>query len=330
MIKSYDVIIVGGGPAGSSAARKLVRGGKKVLILDKYSFPRLKLCAGWITPETVRDLELDFTSYTGGIKKYNKLHFYIKGIHIPLPTTQYSIRRYELDDYLLRNSGADFELHKVKEIVNHKGKFVIDGLYESEYLIGAGGTNCPVYHTFFKEINPRSYDDEITTIEEEFPYDWKDPECRLWFMENKLTGYSWYVPKENGFLNVGIGGTLNGMKKNGMTIRDHWKLFTEKLKKKGLVTDYDFHARGYSYFLRKRVNKVRSGNAFIVGDAVGLATLDMGEGIGPSVKSGLLAADSILNGSPYSVDSIPKYSIPGILFPFLRKKCSDTGSNIFC
>ena len=319
MIKDYDVIIVGGGPAGSSAARKLVRGGKKVLVLDKYSFPRLKLCAGWITPETVRDLELDFSRYPGSVKKYNKLHFYIKGIHIPLPTTQYSIRRYELDEFLLNRSGADFEQHKVRKIITHNGKFVIDDLYECDFLIGAGGTNCPVYHTFFKNINPRAYDDEITTIEEEFPYDWQDPECRLWFMENKLTGYSWYVPKENGFLNVGIGGTLSGMKKNGTTIRKHWELFTAKLYEKKLVKDYEFHARGYSYFLRKQVNTVRQGNALIVGDAVGLATLDMGEGIGPSVKSGLLAAESILNGSDYSVNSIPKYSIPGIIFPFLRK-----------
>ncbi len=45
-----DVIIVGGGPAGSSCAWRLARHGVKPLVLDRASFPRLKLCAGWITP----------------------------------------------------------------------------------------------------------------------------------------------------------------------------------------------------------------------------------------------------------------------------------------
>ena len=49
----HDVIIVGGGPAGSSAARQLVDGGYDCLVLDREQFPREKLCAGWITPEVV-------------------------------------------------------------------------------------------------------------------------------------------------------------------------------------------------------------------------------------------------------------------------------------
>src|SRR5437868_2993651 len=58
-----DVLIVGGGPAGSTCARHLVRAGLDVLIADKAEFPRDKVCAGWITPEVVRTLELDLESY---------------------------------------------------------------------------------------------------------------------------------------------------------------------------------------------------------------------------------------------------------------------------
>ena len=53
----YDVLIVGGGPAGSACARKLVQAGRKVAVLDREEFPRTKLCAGWVTPEAVADLE---------------------------------------------------------------------------------------------------------------------------------------------------------------------------------------------------------------------------------------------------------------------------------
>ena len=58
-MRTVDTIIVGGGPAGSSCAWGLRRRGIDCLVLDRAAFPRLKLCAGWITPEAVRDLELE-------------------------------------------------------------------------------------------------------------------------------------------------------------------------------------------------------------------------------------------------------------------------------
>ncbi len=42
--------------------------------------------------------------------------------------------------------------------------------------------------------------------EEEFQYDLTDTRCKLWFFQNKLPGYAWYVPKEDGYVNVGLGG----------------------------------------------------------------------------------------------------------------------------
>ena len=54
-----DVLIVGGGPAGSSCAEALVAAGRDVLVLDRVAFPRDKACAGWITPDVVSALRLD-------------------------------------------------------------------------------------------------------------------------------------------------------------------------------------------------------------------------------------------------------------------------------
>ena len=48
---SCDVLIVGGGPAGSACAWKLARSGFDVAILDRARFPRDKVCGGWITPK---------------------------------------------------------------------------------------------------------------------------------------------------------------------------------------------------------------------------------------------------------------------------------------
>ncbi|MEQ9002552.1 MAG: hypothetical protein RIE74_03220, partial [Pseudomonadales bacterium] len=65
---------------------------------------------------------------------------------------------------------------------------------------------------------------------------------------------------------------------------------------------------GYSYFLRDRADRPRQGNAFVVGDAAGLATRDMCEGIGPAVRSGLLAARAIAAGDDYQLDSVGAYT----------------------
>ena len=64
--RSCDVLIVGGGPAGSACARQLARAGLDVLIIDKQEFPRDKVCAGWITPAVVESLELDCAEYSNG------------------------------------------------------------------------------------------------------------------------------------------------------------------------------------------------------------------------------------------------------------------------
>ncbi|MCJ7616605.1 MAG: FAD-dependent oxidoreductase, partial [Desulfobacterales bacterium] len=53
----YDVIIIGAGPSGSTAAFVLANRGFKVLVIDKHKFPRHKLCAGLLTWKTIKVLE---------------------------------------------------------------------------------------------------------------------------------------------------------------------------------------------------------------------------------------------------------------------------------
>jgi menaquinone-9 beta-reductase len=61
-----EVLIVGGGPAGSACAWRLKQSNMDCLILDQAEFPRFKPCAGWITPEVLRDLQLDVNDYPLG------------------------------------------------------------------------------------------------------------------------------------------------------------------------------------------------------------------------------------------------------------------------
>jgi flavin-dependent dehydrogenase len=318
MIKA-EVIIVGAGPAGAACARHLVQKGVNCLILDKDEFPRSKLCAGWISPEVFKLLKIDPSRYPYGLTKFEKFQVSVSGIKINLRVHQFAIRRIEFDNWLLKESHAPIEKHHVKIIRKTKFGYEIDGKYRCDYLIGAGGTNSPVYRSIFQKYHPREENKLIVAMEEEFPYANSNGLCRLWFFEDGLPGYAWYVPKAENYLNVGIGGNYNNMKSKGTSIKEYWQFFLSRLEKEGLVRDHAFQPSGHSYFLRQGTPTPRIGNTLLVGDALGLATRDMGEGIRAAIQSGMLAARAIIDQRLYSISAIPRYSIPAILFSRFNK-----------
>jgi flavin-dependent dehydrogenase len=303
-----EVIIVGGGPAGSTCGWKLRQNAIECLILDKQEFPRTKLCAGWITPAVINDLQIDPNDYPHSLIKFDRFRIHVYDKQLDVKVHQYAIRRYEFDHWLLKRSGVSVNTHEVSYIKKDGDYYIIDDQYRCRYLVGAGGTHCPVCRTFFKDVNPRAKDLLVVTLEEEFPYEYQDGNCHLWFLQNKLPGYSWYVPKSNGYLNIGIGGFSEKLKANNDSIRNQWEFFTKELERLSLVKDYHFSPKGYIYYIRDNVDTVQIDNSFLIGDAAGLATKDMGEGIGPAVKSGILAAEAITSGKTLSLNSIKKHS----------------------
>ena len=315
-----DAVVVGGGPAGSTCAWKLRDAGLDVVILDRATFPRTKLCAGWVTPEALDDLELEPADYPLSFMTFDELHVHWSLFTKKLRSPQHSIRRYEFDDYLLRRCGARVVPHEVRRIERVVGDYVIDDEFRCKYIIGAGGTACPVYRAFFRDRNPRSSALQTATYEQEFAYDWRDPTCHLWFFDEGLPGYAWYVPKANGYINVGLGAMAGKLKAGKRHLRDYWLSFVGKLKRSGLV-DYDeYEPKGYSYYLHGDADMVSDRNAYIVGDAVGLATRDMCEGIGPAVKSGLLAAEAIINDTDYKLTCIGTISGSGLASKILERR----------
>lgn len=128
-----DVLIVGGDPAGSA-------------------------CAEWITPQVLIDLQPDFQNYPHGLTKFSPFDISFKGIQFRLPTRQYAVRRIEFDPWLLERSGAELNTHEAKKILHPGGRYVFDGKYSAKFLVGAGGTYCPVYRTFFKPVVSRTPD----------------------------------------------------------------------------------------------------------------------------------------------------------------------------
>ena len=308
-----DVIIIGGGPAGSSCARRLKQGGAGVILLDRVKFPRFKPCAGWITPQVLKLVGMDAASYPFGLTEFTSFDVSISGLKFKLPTHQYSIRRFEFDAWLLELAQPEFYSHEVHEIRLEDGEYIVDEQYSAPYLVGAGGTHCPVYRTFFSQVSPKKPAALIVAQEQEFQYPITDARCKLWFFDGKLPGYAWYVPKKDGYVNVGVGGFAGQLQRNNDTLKRHWNALVTKLEDTDLIHGHAYKPAGHSYYLRQAPPEIRIGNAFLAGDSLGLATLDMGEGIGPAIQSGQLAAEAILAGGAYSVASIPRYSFPSLL-----------------
>ena len=121
-MRTCDVLIVGGGPAGSTAAWQLRRAGADVLLLDREQFPRLKLCAGWITPEVVRELEIELADYPHRLLTFPRLRVHWGRLHVPVACVQHSIRRVEFDAWLLERSGAEVVQHNVRRVVRRSGR----------------------------------------------------------------------------------------------------------------------------------------------------------------------------------------------------------------
>ncbi len=314
MSEYYETIIVGGGPAGSSCAWRLKKQGKPVLILDKESFPRLKLCAGWITSKVMEKLEFSPEDYPHSILKL-KTKMYIAPLFFSLgrwPTrwTDYSIRRIEFDRWLLERSQAQVINHHVQKIEKKGSNYIIDERYECKYLVGAGGTGCPVRRTFFP--NQRVQKKQIVILEKEFKYPQRDNTAHIFFFDHGLKGYSWYVPKGDGYVNIGLGGFSSYFKKSGINIHNHFQWFMEDLNKRGLLdhkTGKELKVSGYSYYLYTKQGEVKQDNCFLIGDSAGLASVDLGEGIRPSIESGLLAAEEILGNCQYTKKAISPFSL---------------------
>lgn len=301
---SCDVLIVGGGPAGSALAWKLRDGGLDTVVLDKSAFPRDKVCAGWITLPTAELLQLDKADYSRGRVLQPITGFrtsMIGGAEVVTrygSTVSYGIRRSEFDHYLLKRSGARLRLGEPLRTLERKnGAWIINDDLTAPVVIGAGGHFCPVAR--FLRRNEKRNGPAVTAQETEFEMDGSQQrDCRvtedtpeLFFCED-LKGYGWCVRKGN-FLNIGLG------REDNHNLMEQVRSFIGYLKeRKRIPANVPEHFKGHAYMLYQGAsqNLVDDG-VMLIGDAAGLACPKSGEGIRPAVESALMAAKVILSAA---------------------------------
>jgi len=319
-METADVLIVGGGPAGSSCAWKLRQSGMDVLVLDKARFPRHKVCAGWITPPIVDELKLDIPDYQDRHVMQPITRFLtglIGGREIETAygqTVSYGIRRCEFDDYLLRRSGARLMLGESFHAVRRDGSaWVVNDHLRAPVVVGAGGHFCPVARFLnrhdgdaLSREGEAPAEPRATPVEPELPvvlaqeveFEMSEQEqsgCsverdrpELFFCPD-LKGYGWVFRKGN-FLNVGLG------REAEEHLSTHVGKFVEFLRLRGKIQfPLPGKFQGHAYRLRTELPRPQfEPGIVLIGDAVGLADRQSGEGIRPAIESGLLCAESVI------------------------------------
>ena len=302
-METCDVLIVGGGPAGSTCARRLRAGGLDVLVLDKKTFPRDKTCAGWITPPVLEELELDADEYRREhvfqpITRFRAGMIGGRDVQVRYQRpVSYGIRRCEFDHYLLQRSGARLRLGETLRALRHEGReWVVNDSIRTPLVVGAGGHFCPVA----RQLGARegslaavvaAQEVEFEVLPTELSRVAVEPDCPELYFCDDLKGYGWCFRKQN-VLNIGLGRTEAG----GLT--DHVATFCDFLRRRqrlACTIPVRFHGHAYQLYERE-VPKLADDGVLLIGDAAGLAYPQSGEGIRPAVESGLIAADVILQG----------------------------------
>ncbi len=156
MIKSdFDVIIIGGGPAGAVSSIYLSRSGLNTAVIERTAFPRETLCGEFLSLEVIEqlrqlDLEKKFLSLEPN--RINSFSF-VTGKRLfnsELPFESFSLKRSIFDEFLLNeavNSGSNiFQPAEVREIVNEGNRFIVRIIsggeteeISSRFVIGAFG-----------------------------------------------------------------------------------------------------------------------------------------------------------------------------------------------
>lgn len=290
---NFDIVVIGAGPAGSSAAYTALKKGLSVAIIDKQSFPRDKLCGAlfsgrskqYYTEIFERDLDPEFF----GPK--TEIEFWMNGQKLsamddvpPLYVTM----RWDLDHICLKHAieaGAVDLTGQAVTAVDENGSVVVmrDGRrigYRT--LIGADGVNSMVARTLYG----RAFDHERIgfALEVELDGDHLHPDdpVRIDFAAAKW-GYGWWFPKPR-TTTVGVGG-IHAANPNMKTAMAGY------LKTLGVDPDIKKYKGHFLPFgdVRKWPGR---GNILLAGDAAGLVDPITGEGIAFAMQSGRFAAEA--------------------------------------
>ncbi|MFJ8430836.1 geranylgeranyl reductase family protein [Kitasatospora sp. NPDC094019] len=324
-----DVIVVGAGPAGSTAAYHLARTGLDVLLLEKSAFPREKVCGDGLTPRAVRqliDLGIDVSESAGWLHNRG-LRIVAGGRRVELDWPELSAfpgfglvrRRADFDELLARRAAAagarlveranvdspliDERSGRITGVSARLGEDRCPVTYRAPLVVAADGNSTRLslamkrYRRTDRAMGV-AYRTYFTTPRHEDRYleawldlrDPADPDRRL------LPGYGWVFGMGDGTANVGL-----GVVDTGAVTRDvDWKHLLRHWCE-NLPDDYGYRPeavtepiRGSALPMGLNRQPHYADGLLLIGDAGGTVSPATGEGIAYAMESGRYAAETVV------------------------------------
>jgi len=304
---SFDVLIVGAGPAGTHLAHLVAHQGARVGIMEKSQVPRDKICGGGVTRKAIDLLDVDLNPV---------VHHWIHGAYLSFcdrisvlknvdPPVGCTVLRREFDSFLLdraRASGAQVLTQTQFLDANETPGFVDvqtnRGAYRSQLLIGADGIASAVR----AKVLGKSIVRYVPALEALVPLSQSlqaQFDGRVLFDFGAMRrGYGWIFPKRD-HLNIGVYSPFGGDR-----LREQLSAFIARHSSSDRHLDTPY--LGFPIPLRNERQKFQTRRVWLLGDAAGLADGLFGEGIYFALKSATLAARALgetgltANGTRYS------------------------------
>ncbi len=293
----YDVIIIGAGAAGASAAYELANSGANVIVLEKEKLPRYKTCGGGVVHRAIEKLPFS----TDGVveRNFNTIDIYDHETDLFFKVTREKpvitmMMRADLDNLII--SEAVKKGAKVNDVVkvtsvdcNDKDVEVVTGstTFNADFVIGADGASgisAKISGMNKNYFRVPAIECEVSLPDDEFDYSKNSTRFDFGFIPH---GYAWVFPKKN-HLSVGIA----SMKKLKVNLNDYLEKYFAML---GLKDASNIEKHGHIIPINPFRLKPVFKRILLTGDAIGLADPITTEGISYAIESGQLAAKAILD-----------------------------------
>ncbi len=310
-----DVLVVGAGPAGSSAAAWAARNGQQVTVIDKEKFPRDKPCGDGLTPRAIKELtSLGLADWLSTKPKNIGLRAAGFGQELLLPWKSPSlpewgsaVPRVELDNRILqvaKDSGAtvhdgfaaeDVEIENggISKVITKSAEEVVE--YKVKNVIIADGVRSQLgrklNRTWHRDtaygVAARAY---IKSERHDDP--WISSHLELRGSENEiLSGYGWIFPQGNGEVNIGVGTLATQKRPADINLRALISQYTEEQRETWKLSGELRLPWSAMLPMGGAVSGVAGRNYMFIGDAAGCVNPLNGEGIDYGLETGRLAAD---------------------------------------
>lgn len=311
-LKTYDIAIVGAGPAACSLALTLQNSDLSILMLEKGTFPRDKVCGDAVPFEaykTMKRLGEKYYQRLYDISDKNNIRFNrlitSKKRELMLEWSQksFNCKRIVFDNELYNWVKTDTKAEIIQNTTVKSATYENDiwtvtdtnkNTFNARFLVGAGGANCPVSRRVANMKldrtqtcgSVRAYFKGISGLE--------NNTNEIYFLDDfGGSGYLWIFPVGDDFYNVGFGALSEVIAEKKVNLR---KVFADLVDKNGSLKKRFQNAEmldkieGFSIPMGGYKELPISGDGFLlIGDAASLVDPVGGHGIGTGIWSGYIA-----------------------------------------